>query len=558
MRILLLVAVGVSLLAVTSGAAQSNNPIAYRVKIDEDAGGAQKVFAVRKEREGKQGLWVTVQFKLWRVRPDGTAGEVATDVPRDEIAVTEDGRPVANLEVLQPRAQRLTTVLALDISGSMESRGKMEQARKAAHTFLDNLDPRANAGLILFDHKIRVVEEPARDPRQLPEHRNKLRRLIDEAKPGGGTAYLDATARAVELLRGSEGRRAVLLMTDGQDMNSAMQLGQVIELAQTAEVPVYTLGIGEPGKNEPVTTVLVLDRSGSMLQRANDTDKVSKIASLREAANRFVDVMARRPNARTTLLSFSDRVDRPLPFSRDEKALKALIRGLKPGGETSLYDATWEGVETLVSVRPEGRKAVVALTDGKDVSSRRSDRAVIERAREAGVPLHMLGLGRAREINEAVMRRMARETGGSYHHATSRAKLFEIFEQLSIDLHDEGIDEESLRRLAKETGGQYHHAQDVSQLHLLYGKLAEELQSTYTATFLSRRQSNDGTARGIDISVVRNGVLVSDVASGHYNRRGLVVPEMHYGVYLVLLSLLGGLLLLPAGVRRLYRFYGGS
>src|SRR3712207_3639664 len=107
MRILLLVVAGVSLLAVTPGAAQTDRPMAYRVQIDEDAGGAQKVFAVRRERDGKHGLWVTVQFTLRRVQPDGTAGAVAVDVPRDEIVVHEDGRPVAELEVLQPRAQRL-------------------------------------------------------------------------------------------------------------------------------------------------------------------------------------------------------------------------------------------------------------------------------------------------------------------------------------------------------------------------------------------------------------------------------------------------------------------
>jgi VWFA-related protein len=505
------------------------------------------------ERNGKKALWVTAQFKVLRL----SDGALANDVAKEEIIVEEDGQRVESLEIHAPRSQKLTTVLAIDISGSMAVHGKMEEAKKAARAFLDHLDAKADTGLILFDHEVRLVEPPARDPARIGEHRAKLRRLIDAARPGGGTAYLDATVKAVQMLKGVLGRRAVLLMTDGVDMNSKRRLADVIAEAQTAEVPVYTLGIGEPGKNEPVTTVLVLDKSGSMREPANDTDKKSKIEALREAAARFVDLM--RPGAKTTLLPFSDKIEKPQSFTDDKGALKRDIGKLKPRGGTLLYDATLDGVETLVAARPEGKKAVVVLTDGMDESpgSRHRPEQVIARAKEEQVPLHMLGLGRLNEINEPVMRQMAEETGGSYHYAANQKTLFDIFEKLSIDLHDDGIDEKSLRTLAEETGGKYHPARDVSKLHLIYQDLAEELQSTYTATFPSRRSSHDGTARGIDIKVMRGGTLVSDVGRADYNVQGIVVPEVDSRVYLLLLALLGGLLIVPGGLRSLSRRYGG-
>jgi hypothetical protein len=183
---------------------------------------------------------------------------------------------------------------------------------------------------------------------------------------------------------------------------------------------------------------------------------------------------------------------------------------------------------------------------------------VIDRAKEAGIPLYMLGLGRHKEINEEVMTRMANETGGKYHYAGDNQRLIELFEKLSIDIHDDGIDEASLKRLAEETGGKYYPARDASKLSVFFSELSEELQSTYTVTFRSRKAEHDGTARGIDISVVRGGVRVSDVGSVDYNVHGVVVPEMDYKVYLVLLVLLGALLLAPAGVRRLYKIYGGA
>jgi VWFA-related protein len=527
------------------GEPATSAPSALKYKIDID-----RVFHA--SREG--GLYVTVQFKVRRASDNS----VATDVAKEEIVVEEDRQKVAILEINQPRAEKLTTVLAMDVSGSMANKEKMNEAKRAAHAFLDSLHAKADTGLVLFDHEMKRVEEPGQDPAAFAQHRQKVRRLIDEAKPGGGTAYLDATALSLRVIKPFAGRRAVLVMTDGVDMNSKQTLDQVISEAKVYGVPVYTLGIGDPGKNEPVTTVLVLDHSASMSRKASDTDKVSKMQALHTAAARFVDLM--RTRSRTTLLPFSTTVEPAQPFSSEKDKLKAEINKLKPQGGTLLYDATYAGIETLMAERPRGKKAVVVLTDGKDEDpgSRRSAQMVIDRAKETGIPLYMLGLGKKKEINDAVMKRMGKETGGDYYYAGDQQKLVELFEKLSIDLHDDGIDEASLKRLAEETGGKYYPARDASQLRLIYEELSTELQSTYTLTFLSRKSHHDGTARGIDITIVRNGQLVSDVGSVDYNVHGVVVPDMDYKVYLVFLLLLCGLLLCPAGVRRLYKIYGGA
>jgi VWFA-related protein len=341
-------------------------------------------------------------------------------------------------------------------------------------------------------------------------------------------------------------------------MNSKQTVGEVIKFATVNQVPIYTLGIGELGKYKNVTSVLVLDHSGSMKGKADAGDERSKIAALRKAASRFVELMRR--DAMTTLLPFSSEVDVPGSFTDNKQQLLERIEQLQPEGGTLLYDATYAGLETLAAARREGRNAVVVLTDGKDESpgSRVSDQLVIERAKELKIPLYMLGLGRPEEINERVMERMAAETGGKYFHAGSEQRLFEIFEKLSIDLHDDGINEKELRELADRTGGKFFWARDASKLPEFFTSLATELQSTYTVTFKSRRPDNDGTARGIDISIEHGGVRISDVASADYNVHGVVVPEMDYRIYLVLLAVLGVFLLAPVGVRRLHRLYGGS
>ena len=559
MRIVVIIALAVFLVAVVPGTAQNTDNLQYQVEIDKNDRGENQVFASFRERNGKQALYVTVQFKVLRTAD----GVLATDVDKDDIVIREDGKKVEELEIFLPRAA-LTTVLAMDISGSMANASgesnikKIDEAKKAAGIFLDNLSAKSETGLILFDHLMRVKEAPLRNPELYREHRVKVRELIEAAQPLGGTAYLDAAAEGVEMLKGIDGRRAVLIMTDGVDMNSQRTVQEVIKLATVNEVPIYTLGIGELGKYKNVTTVLVLDHSGSMKGKADVNDKRAKIEALRTAASRFVELMRR--DAMTTLLPFSSDVDVPAPFTDDKQALLQRIRLLQPEGGTLLYDATFAGLETLAAARRDGRNAVVVLTDGKDEApgSRVSDQLVIDRARELKFPLYLLGLGQPEEINQAVMERMAAETGGKYFHAGSEQRLFEIFEKLSIDLHDDGINEKELRLLAEKTGGKFFWARDASKLREFFQDLATELQSTYTVTFPSRRSSHDGTARGIDISIERNGVRLSNVGSADYNVHGVVVPEMDYRIYLVMLACLGALLLAPVGVRRLYRLYGGT
>src|SRR5439155_24205222 len=146
-------------------------------------------------------------------------GEKVTIIEGGLIKLTAQRVPPV---VLPSDLESLTTVLAIDISGSMAEHGKMEQAKLAAASFLDRLPATADCRLILFDHELRVRKPPASQPQQFATNRKQLRQFIGDAKPGGGTAYLDATAEALTMLRGTKGRKAVILLTDGLDLNSQL------------------------------------------------------------------------------------------------------------------------------------------------------------------------------------------------------------------------------------------------------------------------------------------------------------------------------------------------
>jgi VWFA-related protein len=532
---------GVCLLA-GAGRGVAQTPL-YRIEreqVEKDGKSEDRIYISRKpDANGKQTLYVTVQFKI--VNADGS---LADDIEPGEIIVKENGQPVASVEVQAPNATHaLTAMLAMDVSGSMAENSKILEARQAARLFLDRLNPRSASGLLLFDHRMVGREPPGTD-------RDRLREMVESAEPGGGTAYLDATIEAINMLQSARGRKAVLMMTDGVDLNSRNTLTQVIEYARAKETPVYTIGVGEPGKNIPITSILVLDRSGSMQEPAGG-DTISKMEALRRAATRFIDIM--RPGAMTTVLPFSDHAEEPGPFTADKRTLKQRIRSLRPGGETAIFDATYEAILTLMNSGREGKRAVILLTDGKNNSGEHSEQEVIRLARKAEIPLHVLGLGNADNFDEPMLQEMASRTGGTYHRADNERTLAEVFEQLSIQLHDEGIDEATLRKLAESTGGKYFPAADISKLKFIYQGLADELQTTYRVTFPSTRQDDDGTSRDITLAVYRNGNQVSDVLRGGYNVRGVVVPEMDNHIYLALLAILIALLALPGFVQKLWR-----
>ncbi len=528
------------LAAVPGQAQQPKSQPLYKLTFDRDRDLANPI---NEMFEGKMQMMVTVSFTITPLTE--SPGGAWKDY---KILIKESGQLVKTLGIPPPEASEdLSVILAMDISGSMQGR-RIEQARAAAAVFLNQLPARADCGLILFDHEMKVVRDLTKDRRELLD-------LVRKTEPAGGTAWIDAAKKGIEMLIATAKTKgkALVVVTDGLDLNSKAKLQEVIDLARRAGIRVYTIGIGEPGRKEPVTTVLALDRSGSMLDPANDTDKTRKIDDLKAAASRFVEIM--REKARTTIMEFSDQVKSPDPFSGDKHSLQAAIKGLTPGGETAFLDAAYTALMALGAEDPLGKRAVVVLTDGIDNSSRRRKDEVIARALEMKIPIHMLGFGRPGELDRATMEEVAKKTGGQFHHAVNQKKLMEIFEKLSIDLHDDGIDEVSLKKLATETGGQYFAAKDVSGLKLLFSQVGRSILERQSETFASLNQRQDGTVRPVTLELVR-GDEVIQIEIGTTQVRGVVVPEMNNLVYLVLLGILGVLLALPTTMRRLTRTAG--
>lgn len=502
-----------------------------------------------RSKDGKEGIYIAVRFGI------ALENKAAANANEGDwqIIIEENGKKaaVAPLPEVKTVLTDLSVVMAIDTSGSMNEHKRMTMARDAAHTFLGNLPARADCGLVLFDHEVRDRVEPITD-------RDRIYKRILATPPRGGTAYRDAALDALKMLAAvPAGRdRALVLMTDGADVNSIHSLEEVVAEAKRQHVRIYTIGIGEPGKFEQVSTALVLDHSGSMALPADDSDLATpKIAGLHAAGAAFIDMMSEE-TGRVSLIPFSSRVDAPRAFSNNKARLKEHIAELKPAGETALFDAVYTGIAALEADGATGKRAVVAMTDGIDNTSRRRVEEVIERAKDADIKLYLLGFGRKSEIDHATMQRMATETGGEYFHAVNKDKLLEIFEALSIKLHDDGIDEVSLRKIAEATGGRYYPAKEADKLKLILTEVGKTLQrEVREVEFASLNPRLDGSQRRITLRLLRTGTedtgsTATIVGDAEYQVHGLIVAEMHPLIYVVFLAVLGGLIALPAALRR--------
>jgi VWFA-related protein len=504
--------------------------------------------------DGTPGLALEVKFQLKRT------AEGEANPGRFKIVIEEDGKKRAERS-LTTLSDKLTAVLAVDISNSMElidneatGERRIDAAKKAAKVFFKSLSNDVDCGLILFDHEIVTEEPPCGNPAQVLSHRKKLVKLVEDAQPRGGTAYIDAIDRGVRMLeKVKEGRKAIVLVTDGVDLHSKAKRETVIERAKKNNIAIWTIGIGEPGKSLRSTVVMALDKSGSMREPADNNDPTPKIKALHKAATQFIDSL--HPQAELSLLPFSTLVGTPGKFTRDKKdraVLKKSILALEPEGETAFLSAAYTAAATLDAYNPTGMRLVVVLTDGIDNSSRHRTEDVIARCKEARVRLYMLAFGRDDELDSTTMKKLAEATNGDYKHARNEKELLAIFEKLSIDLDDKGIDEDALRWIARQTHGKYQHARDLSNLSGIFEQLAQDVQSRYSIRFLSQRQAQDGTARNIVIKVVDSeGQAVSNVEEFVQVVRGVVVPQMHSLTYLAFLGGLGLLIAVPAMLRRL-------
>jgi Ca-activated chloride channel family protein len=165
-------------------------------------------------------------------------GRLVTDLTRDDFEVYDEGRRQA-ITIFASEKQPLSIVMLLDRSGSMQTNFRFVEA--AATEFVELISPADRMRIGSFAARIQI------DPAQFTEDREALIGILrNELQPAGPTPLWNAVNVGVTALMRQDGRRVILVFTDGIDSPmGGRSVGQkeATRNAQAQNVMVYAIGL---------------------------------------------------------------------------------------------------------------------------------------------------------------------------------------------------------------------------------------------------------------------------------------------------------------------------
>ena len=177
----------------------------------------------------------------------------ALDLNRDDLVLEEDGVRQTIIDFYNEKRPVALAVI-LDSSGSMQP--AMDKVHNAASRFVDTLGAEDKALVIDFDEKVFLLQDLTGD-------KVLLRKAITSTSALGGTALYDALYASFRRLRAIDGRKAIILLTDGDDTASKFSFKRVLDEAKISDIIIFPIGMG--------TTVLDVDLRHVLKTLAEET-----------------------------------------------------------------------------------------------------------------------------------------------------------------------------------------------------------------------------------------------------------------------------------------------
>ena len=240
-----------------------------------------------------------------------SSGRLVPELEQADFTVIDNGKP-AEVALFSNESQPFTAVVMLDTSASMTANLKL--LNRAAEQFLLRLLPVDKAQVGAFNDKIQLSGT-------FTNNRDELIGALNDLYFGNPTRLNDAIATSLDTLQGIEGRRVVLVFTDGEDTSSRIGFKTVLERARDEEVMVYSIGLESEYFNG---MRVVRSRPSRDLRKISDETgggyfELSKTADLAPTFTRVAQELRSQ-----YLIGFA-------PVALDGKVHKLEVRVNKPG-----------------------------------------------------------------------------------------------------------------------------------------------------------------------------------------------------------------------------------
>jgi Ca-activated chloride channel family protein len=160
-------------------------------------------------------------------------GRIVPGLEKEDFTVLDNGKP-QELTVFDNSVRPFNVVVMLDQSASMTA--NLDLLKAAAEQFVIRMLPADKGQVGGFSDKIQMSGTFTND-------RDDLIAALDELQFGNPTRLYDAINESMAALREADGRKVVLVFTDGDDTASRMDLGDVLDRARDEDVMVYAIGL---------------------------------------------------------------------------------------------------------------------------------------------------------------------------------------------------------------------------------------------------------------------------------------------------------------------------
>jgi VWFA-related protein len=180
-------------------------------------------------------------------------GRFVTDLKKEDFEILEEKKPQQIMEFVSESDLPLRLAVLVDTSNSIRERFKFQQ--EAAIEFINSVvRPQDRAVVVSFDSGPELISDLTADT-------TKLAQAVRSLRPGGGTSFYDAIYYAChDKLQQDQPRhkfrRALIVLSDGDDNNSRYSRDQALEMAQKADVVIYAISTNNSGAEKDGDKVL--------------------------------------------------------------------------------------------------------------------------------------------------------------------------------------------------------------------------------------------------------------------------------------------------------------